>query len=1149
MALAEDLINIKSAGVSRKEFDKSAIQTSYLFGISNMRLIPGFSKKGAFNKPILITSASQFTSMFGSIDRELEKKGSFFHRTVLQSLQSGAVTVINLHAYKDLEKTPVTYIGYGEDPKLEAKFNNIFDTTLFYEPSKDNFHRFVTENTNVGGVYLANTSTEPVTVLLVKNKKDEPSMYQYNVTMESWYNASYPENIQEFLDSQDDEEFATNHTMDEFVYTIYAFKGDWSKGISKKFKEFLNKTKDCGYDETTKTVRLVSDVKTLDKIGDISGVNLIGKWTGMTIAETQNKLGQNITLEKMVNDDVMTTNLVCCIPNVIYETEKDIIIDNPVVDDDIYILSENQIVFKQNGSTEDDVTLECDFSDLIGGMVEKNMKNWRKDTELISSGVTTKTLNYVDTPNMNFSGNNPTYTISNTIYDPIKTGAIASPDGYDFRLPTMEELYECFDLLVRDSRLSLGADVVFPNGRLIIDGVEFMKNGYYKDGSKVDIPNTASNPISFYIPSGDIVPNTNGVKYYALKLTVNRNNVGTTVPPVYKYETTMTTVELSRSSACQTIGLCYTDDTIDGTIKISRELATSIVLSKSTNLNENGYFCYGCTYDSTADTYNTIPYNTSMSEYLELFDNDLTRLEETIEVNEDIVATTMTRKDDDTLKLTYRNESIIERNYIYYDLDDNKYKVSEKTISCNSISDIRNRINDYIGDGIVPIAIMSDDGDNVESMIDNALVAKLKSCPITIEYNGRISYKSELSSILNLLDSVNSVSNALVIDEIYTDHIKFKSNKQSTAPSDPIVVPGKKETSVYPVIVKELPLGVVPNGSDENQNAILNTLRKDAYEYEVSINGEKTTGVYGQTNLFRALSDRDYIQWRYLVDSFGLGLEPSCKSVYSELCHNRQSAFAIVNFPSAETLSSNADLVDKRTLGINYKNLATAISANEVIGLPNVESGATFVGYYYPYVNIYDMGDTKAVPPSGLVSNLFVNKYANNNIHAIVAGINRGVLYGVAGPEVGLIREDRNYIEPMGINSIIYTSNEGTYVYGNKTAKQTPISSLSSINCRETCIYILDTVEAMLKNYVFEINNSQTRLQIWTMVDTFLKNLKSKGGIYDYNVVMDESNNTPEVIDNQFGILDMSIECSKGMEKIHTRLNILKTGAIASGEL
>ena len=82
---------------------------------------------------------------------------------------------------------------------------------------------------------------------------------------------------------------------------------------------------------------------------------------------------------------------------------------------------------------------------------------------------------------------------------------------------------------------------------------------------------------------------------------------------------------------------------------------------------------------------------------------------------------------------------------------------------------------------------------------------------------------------------------------------------------------------------------------------------------------------------------------------------------------------------------------------------------------------------------------------------------------------------------------------------------------------------------------------------MFEFNTAQTRLEIKTLADNFLSTVQNDDGVYDYKNVMDETNNTPEVIDQNVGILDTYIEPVRGMEILVQRTTILKTGAISSG--
>ena len=89
----------------------------------------------------------------------------------------------------------------------------------------------------------------------------------------------------------------------------------------------------------------------------------------------------------------------------------------------------------------------------------------------------------------------------------------------------------------------------------------------------------------------------------------------------------------------------------------------------------------------------------------------------------------------------------------------------------------------------------------------------------------------------------------------------------------------------------------------------------------------------------------------------------------------------------------------------------------------------------------------------------------------------------------------------------------------------------------------------ILKDYVFEFNTAQTRLEIKTLADAFLESVKQDNGVFEYKNVMDTTNNTNEVIDNNIGIIDTYVEPVKGLEIVVHRTTILNTGEIQSGNL
>jgi preprotein translocase subunit SecB len=330
----------------------------------------------------------------------------------------------------------------------------------------------------------------------------------------------------------------------------------------------------------------------------------------------------------------------------------------------------------------------------------------------------------------------------------------------------------------------------------------------------------------------------------------------------------------------------------------------------------------------------------------------------------------------------------------------------------------------------------------------------------------------------------------------------------------------------------------MPNGTNERQNEILEM---------ISENNE-------HSNLYKSLIDRDYVQWRYVVDTFGYGIEDECKKVYGLLCKGRQSGFAFVNAPSMKDFKKSIEpsFVDEYgAVQSEFVAKGGHLDGSPVgmFSLPKEENGASWCAYFYPYLKISDLAAVKTVPPAAYVSNLYMAKYTSYTPWSIVAGPKRGVISGnqVVGIEGSLIHSDREFLEPMGINPIVWENGVGVEIFANKTAKQTPQSALSSIHAREACIYIQDNVESILKKYNWEANTARNREEIKTLVDSFLSNMKQGDGLYDFKTVMDTSNNTSEVIDRNMGVIDIYVEIVRGLEILAQRLTVLKTGSIESG--
>ena len=282
------------------------------------------------------------------------------------------------------------------------------------------------------------------------------------------------------------------------------------------------------------------------------------------------------------------------------------------------------------------------------------------------------------------------------------------------------------------------------------------------------------------------------------------------------------------------------------------------------------------------------------------------------------------------------------------------------------------------------------------------------------------------------------------------------------------------------------------------------------------------------------------IDYRYIVDSFETYPTPSVelKSQLSYLAKSKELCFAILNYPSVRAMVS-ADIATNGVFDVN--------KAVKSLVLPSESNGASFCAFYTPLKFSDGYIDT-IVPSAGLVSNLFMGKYNGRFAYSIVAGPNYGnISYAqLVGPDYHYSQEELHVIEPYGVNCMIYRPTFGTFINANQTAKQTPKSALSSINVRELVIFLQSEVGKVLQSYQWEFNNPITRNAIKTKADIICAQAKANGGIQQFLNVMDESNNTPDIIDNEMCVLSTHIEPGRGMGKMIHELTIYRTGGMTA---
>jgi hypothetical protein len=326
---------------------------------------------------------------------------------------------------------------------------------------------------------------------------------------------------------------------------------------------------------------------------------------------------------------------------------------------------------------------------------------------------------------------------------------------------------------------------------------------------------------------------------------------------------------------------------------------------------------------------------------------------------------------------------------------------------------------------------------------------------------------------------------------------------------------------------------------------------------------EKIYSMLEDPGILRGLTNPDMINYRYVVDTMAYGLRPNCggKVYLSRLAKKRGKTTAIISAPSVKQFATSQDPYFSDTFipGVDPKPIFSTewiaqggnpdMPRSFRFTLPDEDNGARYCGVFGPFVR-YTEGDTTIdVPPAADVANAYIRKFLGGDPYAIVANQN-GVLSNpnLAGVEYMIDRQDRDYLEPFGYNSIIERTGTGQIlIYANVTSFQAVKSDYNYLHVRELLNTIELQVDEALQNFVFQYNNPVMRLNVVNTISPILESIKDAGALYNYEIVMDESNNTAELVDEGFAIVDIGVWITKGMEKIINRITVNKSGGASSG--
>ena len=306
-------------------------------------------------------------------------------------------------------------------------------------------------------------------------------------------------------------------------------------------------------------------------------------------------------------------------------------------------------------------------------------------------------------------------------------------------------------------------------------------------------------------------------------------------------------------------------------------------------------------------------------------------------------------------------------------------------------------------------------------------------------------------------------------------------------------------------------------------------------------------------------------------DSFGgaIGTIKSGANFYGDISTQTQGLVA-GNYANAITLNKNLEAYKFNVLSVpgltdesHTSTISTLITNTQergdsilIFDLTNYGSNITtavaeassrdtsYASTYFPWVSIIDPATGKYVwvPASTLIPGV----YANNDKKAAPwfapAGINRGGLSNVQRTQFKLTQGNRDTLYESNINPLATLPREGVVVFGQKTL-QKGASALDRVNVRRLLISLKNHIRQVADALVFEQNTATTRNSFLARVTPYLETVQQKQGLYAFKVIMDDSNNGPDVIDRNQLIGQVYIQPTRTAEFISVDFILLPTGA------
>ena len=281
------------------------------------------------------------------------------------------------------------------------------------------------------------------------------------------------------------------------------------------------------------------------------------------------------------------------------------------------------------------------------------------------------------------------------------------------------------------------------------------------------------------------------------------------------------------------------------------------------------------------------------------------------------------------------------------------------------------------------------------------------------------------------------------------------------------------------------------------------------------------------------------------------GLTGTDYDVAFNLMGNRDEyRFNVVTAPGLTKQNASAQITSLSNIAISRgDNIAVIDLVNYGANIGTVVDQAktyntSYAAAYWPWAQTIDpdSGQTVWVPASALIPGVYSFTDRSADPWFAPAGLNRGGLDTVIRAERKLPTATRDQLYAANVNPIATFPNAGVVVFGQKTL-QKKSSALDRINVRRLLITVKNYISQIGDTLVFEQNTDVTRNNFLTQVNPYLESVRQRQGLYAFKVVMDASNNGPDVVDRNELVGQIFLQPTRTAEFVILDFNVLPTGA------